>query len=205
MKKVILIAIAVFGFTFANAQQTKFGLKGGMNIANFSGDIEENSSKVSFHAGGFAEIKISDKFSIQPELLYSEQGTKMDGLSEVIDFTTYTADISFRLSYINIPVMFKFYVDKSFYFELGPQLGILTGAKTITKISGFNQEAKQDVKDFFKSTDFGLNFGAGYDFTNHLFANVRYNLGLANIAETVNGDDSKIKNSNFMLSIGYKF
>lgn len=205
MRKLILAAISVFGFALANAQETKFGLKGGMNIANFSGDVEENSSKVSFHVGGFAEIKISDKLSIQPELLYSEQGTKIDGFSTYLDYTEYTADINFRLSYINIPVMFKFYVDKSFYFELGPQLGILTGAKTVTKLSGFNQEVKQDMKDFFKSTDFGLNFGAGYNFTDHLFANVRYNLGLANIAETVDGDDSKIKNSNFMFSVGYKF
>ena len=204
MKKIILTAVAVFGFVFANAQDTRYGFKGGLNLSNLSGDIEENSTKLGFHLGGFAQIKVSDKFSIQPELLYSEQGTSFNNVDADFNGSIYTGDVKLKLSYINIPVMFKFYVDKSFHFEAGPQLGILTTAKTATKISGFDQEVKQDAKDFFKSTDFGLNFGVGYDFTNHLFASFRYNLGLSNIAKTVQGDDSKVNTSVFMFSLGYK-
>ena len=96
MKKIILSALAVFVFGFTNAQEVKFGLKGGLNVANITGDIEDNSSKVGFHVGGFAEIKVSEKFSVQPELLFSTQGTKFDFEG---------TNVNFNLSYLNIPIM----------------------------------------------------------------------------------------------------
>jgi opacity protein-like surface antigen len=187
MKKVILTAAAVFAFGFANAQDVKFGVKGGLNVATLTGDIDDVSSKVGFHIGGFAEIKVSDKFAVQPELLFSTQGAKSDG------------DGKLNLSYINIPVMAKFYVADAFSLEAGPQIGFLTTAKA----DGGSVEV--DIKDEMKSVDFGLNFGAGYDFTENLSAGLRYNLGLSNTFKTEAGEDFKAKNSVFSLSLGYKF
>jgi len=93
MKKLFIAAIAVLAFGSANAQETKFGVKAGLNFSNFTGDVENNSMKVGFHVGGLVNIKVSDKFSVQPELLYSGQGAKFDG------GVTVSAD------YLNIPVM----------------------------------------------------------------------------------------------------
>ena len=76
MKKILLTAAAVFALSYANAQDVKFGAKAGLNLSNFTGDVENTSTKVGFQVGGFAEIKISEKFAVQPELLYSLQGTK---------------------------------------------------------------------------------------------------------------------------------
>ena len=69
MKKIILAAIAVMAFSFANAQETRFGVKGGLNLSTLGGDASGVSSLVGFHVGGFAEIKIIEKLAIQPELL----------------------------------------------------------------------------------------------------------------------------------------
>lgn len=193
MKKIILSAIAVMAFGFANAQETKFGVKAGLNIANIGGDIEENKSLVGFHVGGFAEIKLSEKFAIQPELLYSAQGVKYDG----------DGDAKTTLGYLNIPVMAKFYVADKFSLEAGPQIGFLLSAKDKFEEDGISVDL--DTKDAYKSIDFGLNFGAGYDFTENLSAGVRYNLGLSNIADTEDSDDFKINNSVFSISVGYKF
>ena len=66
------------------------------------------------------------------------------------------------------------------------------------------QSVTQDVKALFKSVDFGFNIGAGYDFTKKLSASLRYNIGLANIAETETGGDAEIKNSVFSINLGYK-
>ena len=109
MKKVILTAMAVFAFSFANAQKAEFGIKGGLNIANqnFSGEEAPSpSSIIGFHLGGFVDIKIADKFSIQPEVLYSTQGSKFNMLVDIED-TEYDTENTFKLSYINIPVMFN--------------------------------------------------------------------------------------------------
>lgn len=197
MKKIILTAAAVFAFGFANAQDVKFGVKGGLNVATLTGDVDNADSKVGFHVGGFAEIKVSDKFAVQPELLYSTQGAKFEGSESGVSYEAKT-----NLSYLNIPVMAKYYVAEGFSLEAGPQIGFLTSAKY--KLEAAGEEAEEDAKDFYESIDFGVNFGAGYNFTENLSAGLRYNLGLSNIAKDA-GDDYKEKNSVLSLSVGYKF
>ncbi|TGD56782.1 porin family protein [Flavobacterium humi] len=184
MKKVLLTAAALFLFGFANAQETKFGVKAGLNLANLTGDLDDTSMKASFHVGGFAEIKISDKFAVQPEVLYSVQGADVDGGT-------------YEFSYINVPIMAKFFPIPQLSLEAGPQVGFLTSAK------GKPDDGPDiDVKDFLKSTDFGINLGAGYNFTDHFSAGLRYNFGLSNISDEDGGD---IKNSVLSLSVGYSF
>jgi len=198
MKKIMLTAAAVLAFAFSNAQETKFGVKAGLNIANIGGDIEDASSKIGFNVGGFAEFKISDKFAIQPELLFSTQGAKTEWSEDDV-----TVEEKLNLSYLNIPVMAKFYVAEKFSLEAGPQIGFLLSAKSKFEGGGLSEEV--DVKDAYESIDFGVNFGAGYDFTENLSAGVRYNLGLSNIAKTEDGEDFKMNNSVFSVSVGYKF
>ena len=198
MKKIILSAVAVMAFGFANAQDAKFGVKGGVNFATLSGDVENESSIVGFNVGGFAEIKISDKFSVQPELLYSTQGAKF----EYSEFgNTYKETL--KLAYLNLPVMAKYYVAPKFSLEAGPQIGFLLSAKD--EYSGEGMSGSANVKDNFNSIDFGLNFGAGFDFTDNFSAGIRYNLGLSNIADTEAGDDTKVTSNVLSLSVGYKF
>ena len=176
-----------------------------MNVANqnYSGeDAPSPSSIIGFHIGGFVDIKISEKFSFQPELLYSTQGSKF---SENLSFEgdVYNVDATLKMAYISIPVMFKYYVADKFNLEAGPQIGFLTSCKMKVEAMGLSET--EDVKDSFESIDFGLNIGAGYDFTEKLSAGVRYNFGLSNVAKTEAGDDTEIKNSVFSLSVGYKF
>ncbi|MDA6069426.1 PorT family protein [Flavobacterium sp. AC] len=192
MKKIILAAIAVMAFGFTNAQQTRFGIKGGLNISTLvGGDVEDTKSLVGFHVGGFAEIKIFDKFFIQPELLYSTQGTKVDG--------PLGTDADLKLNYLNIPVLAKYYIVDKFSVEAGPQLGILLSAKA----NG------SDFKDYTRSVDFGFNIGAGYNFTDNLSVGLRYTIGLSPITdnEIDNTEDyyDSAKNSNLALSLAYKF
>ncbi|WP_264534893.1 porin family protein [Flavobacterium sp. N1736] len=201
MKKIMLTAAAVLAFAFSNAQETKFGVKAGLNISNIGGDVEDNSAIVGFHVGGFAEIKLSEKFAIQPELLFSTQGSKIEDSGE-----NFSAEDKLNLSYINVPIMAKFYVAPKFSLEAGPQIGFLVSAKDKYKetFDGETISSNEDVKDNFKSIDFGVNLGAGFDFTENLSAGVRYNIGLSNIAEA-EGEDFKLNNSVFSLSVGYKF
>nr|WP_314839892.1 porin family protein [uncultured Flavobacterium sp.] len=205
MRKIILTVAAVCAFGFANAQEAKFGIKGGLNLATFAGDTDglDLKSKAGLNVGGFVEVKLSEKVSLQPELLYSMQGAKTDDFEVVVDNQIYTGDVSINLSYLNIPVMMKYYAAEKFNLEVGPQIGFLLSAKTVAKVN--SNEAEEDVKDNFESVDFGLNFGAGYDFTKNISAGLRYNLGLANIGKTEAGDDSKITNSVLSLSLAYKF
>jgi hypothetical protein len=134
--------------------------------------------------------------------MYSTQGSKFDFLAEY-DGNIYDTENTFKLSYINIPVMFKYYAAEKFSLEAGPQLGFLTSSKMETEVIG--QSVTQNAKSLFESIDFGLNIGAGYDFTKNISAGVRYNFGLANVGKNEDGSDDSIKNNVFSVSVGYKF
>jgi len=207
MKKIILSSLLVLAVSFTYAQKAEFGVKGGLNSSNFSGDTDgtDFKSRVGFNVGVFAAIKLSEKITLQPEILYSTQGAKAENVTAPVDDILFTGDIKFNLSYINVPVMIKYYVADKFNLEAGPQIGFLTSAKTSTKLDGYSQSFDDDAKKYFESVDFGLNFGAGYDFTKNVSAGVRYNLGLSNILKTEPGDNSESQNSVFSLSVGYKF
>lgn len=198
MKKIVLSAIALVAVAVsANAQQVKFGPKAGLNISNLSGsnDLE---SRIGFHVGAVAEIVLSDKFSIQPEVLYSTQGAKY---SSTILGTTIEGNIN--NDYINVPIMAKYYIIEGFSVEAGPQIGFLA------KSEGKMGDETTDTKDNFKSTDFGINFGLAYDLPMGLFFNARYNLGLSKVAEeniatsALGLTDSK--NGVIQVGVGYKF
>jgi len=191
MKKIILSAIAVMAFAFSNAQETRFGIKGGLNITSFAGgDYWDAKSLVGYQIGGFAEIKIIDRLSIQPEVLFSAQGARID---------VGNSDSDIKLNYINVPVLAKFYITKQFTAEAGPQLGFLVSAKN----------EGDDVKDNFKSVDTGFNFGVGYNFTDNFSVGARYTVGLANIldnnVDTIDEYYDSPKNSVFALTLAYKF
>jgi len=206
MKKLILCgAIALFGFLSANAQEVKFGAKAGVNLATIGGDVEDADGRTSFHVGGVAEIMISDKFSVQPELLYSAQGLQ----SEYTE-TIFGSDVKFeeklKLDYINLPIMAKFYVAEGLSIEAGPQVGFLISAESEVEASfeGDSENQTEDVKDGFKSVDFAAGIGLGYKLDSGLNFSARYTLGLANIAEDA-ADDFSIQNNVLQVSLGYMF
>jgi hypothetical protein len=187
MKKLLFVTVitVVLGLANVNAQETKFGAKAGLNFAFITGDNAKNYDITSdFYFGAMAEIKISDKFFLQPELLYSVQGYNTN-----IDSEGFIA-----LNYLSIPLLAKYYITEKLSLEAGPQIGFLLSTKGGTK----------DYKDLFKTTDFGVNFGISYKLNNGLNFSARYNLGLTNI-NNIDGVPDKNRNRVFQLSISYFF
>lgn len=193
----LIAAVMISGAAMAQSP-VKFGLKVGGNFANNTQSVSGNglslsasfSSITSFYAGGFVTLPIGAKSAFQPELLVSSQGAKMD-------------EVKTNTLYLNIPLMFKYNVVAGLHAEAGPQVGYLLSAKA--KYNGDSQ----DIKDGYKSLDFGLNVGAEYQFPIGLSLNARYNFGLANISKSDEGEDlgytSKVKNTVFSLGLGYRF
>jgi hypothetical protein len=73
MKKLLFAAIVLAG-TFAHAQkETKFGVKAGVDFASIKVEVagvSGTASETGFFVGAFATLGISEKFAVQPELLY---------------------------------------------------------------------------------------------------------------------------------------
>lgn len=179
MKKLLLSLLFLTGAFTINAQSVKFGVKGGLNFATLRGENLDVDSRTGFHVGGVAELKFSDKFSLQPELLYTELGTK-NSTNEL------------RLNYISLPVMAKYYVIDGFSLEAGPQFSFLVKDEVETPTATIDPQ----TEDF----DLGLNVGLGYTFNNGLFIQSRYTLGITPVQESPD-----VKNGAFQLSLGYQF
>jgi len=221
MKKVLLATVALLAFGFTNAQTARFGLKGGLNVSTLTGDIDNAEAKIGAHVGGLVEIKITNKFAIQPELLLSLQGTKND-YDQVNGGNRYSTEEKINLTYLNVPVMAKFYVIPSLSLEAGPQIGFLVDSerkftRTLSNGAGSSSvTSKTDISDNLRTLDAGFNLGASYYFTNNIFLQARYTIGLSSIDERdYNYDDNDdyddydydngIHNGVFQLSFGYRF
>ncbi len=179
----LLSTIAVLGITKSiNAQNVDIGFKTGLNISNFTGGDADRNSLFDFHIGGLAEFKINKKFSLQPELLYTRQGSEVEN------------SVKIKVDYLAIPLMAKYYISEKFSIEAGPQVSFLINDK-----AEFNDSSIPDVDTDASSFDFGLNIGFAYNINSNLFAQVRYNYSITTVVE-----NPDIKNSVFQISLGYK-
>lgn len=211
MKKIFLVAaIAVFGFSTVQAQDVKLGAKAGVNFAKLSGDdLEDADGRLGIHLGLVGEIPVSEKFAVQPELVYSTQGLQS---KFNIGDTEITAKR--KLDYFNIPVMAKFYVTEGLAIEAGPQIGFLLNAKDEVEADGDfpgdEFEGETDIKDEVSSFDMGIGGGLSYSLENGAYIGARYIYGLTNVDDA--GDDTDgeffegdLVNSVLSLSVGFRF
>ena len=182
MKKLNILLFALLVSTALFAQDPKFGLKAGLNLAtitNSGGDL-----KAGFHGGGLAHIHITPAFSLQPEIMYSSQGTQ------------YTSNDKTLLNYINIPVLLQYNFDNGFRLQGGPQLGFLLEAKS----KSGNLET--DQSDSYKSIDFSIPVGLSYLGYSGFGVDARYNIGVTNIVEN---NATSYRNSVLQFGLFYLF
>ena len=204
MKKKLLsgiVALALFAGG-AIAQESGFGAKLGLNLANLNGGEGETSMRTSLHLGGYYTYMLSDNFAIQPELVYSGQGAK--GTQETVVYNPITGaiisstkvDVVEKLDYINIPILAKYYFNEGFSAFAGIQLGLLMSAKY--DVDGNST----DVKEYTNGTDFSIPIGVNYQLSSGLNFDVRYNIGMS--AVNKEGDD-KVTNAVIQIGVGYQF
>lgn len=194
MKKIsgILIAMVISVVGYSQVQFA-LGVKAGPNFANINTDAspgENYKNRTGFHGGAFALFKFT-KIGIQPELLFSQQGSKV---------TFNGGDRETNYNYINIPVILKLYTIAGINLQVGPQIGFISKAEVEETVAGVTTNT--NLKDKLKGNDVGLALGAGWDLPFGLTIDARYNLGLTKINDTP--QSSEAKNQVFQLSLGFK-
>lgn len=231
MKKLFAV-LAVAGSLFANAQEKNqstspspvtFGVKAGLNGSTLTrGDGYEYDNnekmKVGFHVGVFANIPVSEKFSIQPELLFSQLGSKSDynyRTSSGNYRRTQHYDYSTTLNYLSLPVMVQYNILPQLYVEAGPEFGYLLGGRTkgdLTTIEttgnsitvNHTDHISQNIStSLFNRFNLGLGIGAGYYFTKSFGVTARFTAGLTEVYKYNEGD--KVRNNAIQIGVAYKF
>ena len=199
----ILALLVTISTTYA--QGITGGLKAGMNIANLHGDDVIGpyyESKMGFCAGGFITFKVANIVAIQPEVLYTQKGTKQEE-----EFMGETWKATFNLNYLEIPVLLKVIMPVQGMIKphlfVGPYFAYNLTAKLKMEYNGSFDEI--DFDEYVKNTDFGAVFGGGIDFglpAGKIVFDARYSLGLTTIDEEGFED---VKNNVFSFMLGYAF
>jgi hypothetical protein len=185
--------------TYAQAQLA-LGLKAGPNFANINTEAsasENYNNRTGFHGGAFLLVKVT-KIGIQPEVIFSQQGSTVEINNE---------NFESNFSYVNIPVIVKLYLAAGINLQAGPQFGFVTSAKTpIQDQLNPNTYTVKDVKDKMNSSDITAALGLGWDLPFGLTVDARYNIGLSKIYKEApsTNQTANAKNQVFQLSLGYK-
>ena len=196
MKKFLLMLCLSVLYLNVSFAQVKLGITAGLNGSNTSatlGNSEKtpNNIKAGFQVGAVMDYSITNHFSIVPELLFSQRGSK----GNVSSLT---------LNYLQLPIngAYKFDVGNGNFLIFG---GMYVGYSLYGKLKTAGGSAI-DVKfgsneNEYKPFDLGINAGAGYQYKK-LLARLQFNPGLYNLSNIKN---TSFKNTNIAVSVAYFF
>jgi hypothetical protein len=154
------------------------GVKGGLNVSNlYVDDVDDENARFGVNLGLFAQILSSDVFAIQPELLFSTKGSKIEYGGSFFDQT-----VKYNLSYLDLPVLAVFKLGEDAEIHVGPYIGYLLAAN-ISHDGDIGSGTDDIDRDHLKSFDYGLSGGFGLNFGN-VQVGARYNYGLAKIEDS---------------------
>ena len=191
MKTRIFVLLAAFMFAQTLSAQFHLGAKAGVNITKVNGRSFKEEFEWGYSAGGFAEIKISKKLFLQPEVLLNQYKTNLDSNYNNILGNSLQGLSSVQLNYLSVPLLLNYKLGGGFLsLQAGPQFGILID-KSNTLL--------QNTGSAFKQGDFSMLGGVQLK-VGAFRINGRYFIGLNNINDITN--DSKWKNQGFQLSVG---
>jgi hypothetical protein len=206
MKKILLSLCFLTASFAAFAQLPTIGIKGGVNFSDLQISAKNTSATANlgnlttFSVGAFVDFKAGTNFSIQPAILYTGKGGKVDGGQD--------GSAKINLYYLDVPINFLYHVPAvvgDFYFGGGPYAAMGVSGKG--KIAFDGNEQSEDVKfgsdGDFKRIEGGLTGLVGFKFKTGFLVNANYDLGLTNIAN--DSGDSKLKTRVFGISVGYAF
>jgi len=225
MKRKIWTLMAAMVMMTVVAYSQGFGIRAGVGLQNINGK-ESDGDKLelkmipAFHAGINYEIGIAEEFYLQPGLLFATKGAK-DEIEEVTS--------KFNLSYLELDINLVYKPalgNGHLMIGFGPYVayGIMGKLKSEGEVMGVDYSAEMDIKFknkvtaddyeddllFLKGLDAGANLFVGYELGFGLSFQLNTQLGLLDMTPAYEGDEdtddeSKMSNTGFGLSVGYRF
>ena len=217
MKKVIVCMLAAVSMLFAseyvNAQKVSFGAKAGLNLSTWN--VDDYEFKPGFHAGGYANFKFNRMFAIQPEVLYSMEGTqyKFEESNTILGKEYYAKSTSTYTNHkIAVPVMLQFSPISRFTIEAGPQFNfnmfVFIKGEFETNVPGVSNYSRNSDTEAYNVFEFAVAGGVKFDLTNNMSIGARYVYGVTPLFSEVWSDgviSETVKTSNIMISFNYGF
>lgn len=215
IKPITLITLMILSFMVTNnlnAQENKFGLKGGLNLSSLNIDnADDNNIVPGFHAGFWGRIMLSDVVSFQPEVLYSGKGVKTVYNEDFLGVDVADGETKLNLNYIEIPLHFAYHLSEDFNFHAGPYVGMLMNASVETQgevLDFIDIDNAEDLdRSEFNTLDYGISVGLGFNVDALMFG-FNYSMGLNPVAkdgESMENLLDNAKNRNIQVYVGIMF
>jgi len=203
----VLIAL-LFGDKLST-DKFQLGIRLAGNLENFTG-WEGTQSQFAFGFGIYGALKLSPKFSLQPELLFKDPRgaerlpTKAFGNAD-LDPLLANAAVAAKLAYVSLPILLKYHLTPQFSVGFGPQLGYISSARYEYKAQVYAKDDlffKEDIKSTVNSLDFALAFNLEYTLQKQrpIQIGLRYYVGLVDVFKDSSGHSAK--NSVFQVYLG---
>lgn len=179
-----------------------------LEIPDMPGSIDSEPT-AGFFIGVDAEYYLTERIGLTAGLNFAQAGSGWKDTDYLINGTKISlTDMKIQTTYLNVPVMFNYYVLKGFALKAGVQMSFLTNAKAKYKLSSpvgagsYNEDGNKSVKDACKKFDLAIPVGLSYEFKTPIVLDLRYDIGLMKVIK-----DSDKSNCNRVceLTVGYKF
>lgn len=184
MKKSISILIVLFALAVAvpSQAQIKFGVKGGLNLANSLSDAWADAGNTDNYTGFFIGPMVDITvpiigLGVDGALMYSQKGNKLDGET-------------LRQQGLEIPINLKYSIGlgslASFYLAAGPSFFFNFRSSDDLVLDGAGEGSKLS----YKNAELALNLGAGVKLLRHLQVGVNYNMPFTDSAKAQISDNA---------------
>ncbi len=200
MKKLLLLICGIVaGLGTIVAQSVQYEAIAGINVASMS----HMDSKVGVHVGIKGTKMLSQETTgayVNAALLLTQKGAQIDyGNLLEAQFTAFYFEVP-------IHVGFKYTVNEkvALFGDFGPYVAF--GAFGKSKLAVSSATIKCDTfgdTAGVKRFDAGLGFKVGVELEKRIPVSIGYDFGLLNIDDE--SEEESVKNTNFTVSIGYKF
>ncbi|AFD09043.1 porin family protein [Solitalea canadensis] len=190
MKKTLLIiCFLAISITAVYSQKIGWGLKATYQKSNYSkfglkeregsGDIP--SERNSFSLSVFLEKNLNNNLSFQPNLTFTNRDMFLPVYArfytdESMSTIQYYEGMTIDLSYIQMPLLFRYHPFPYLNIYAGPSIGL--AVKTQAKLrnsyydaqtgyflgSNYTKSTKKEEKELFNSFDAGIQFGLGIEY-----------------------------------------
>ncbi|MCB9202718.1 MAG: PorT family protein [Flavobacteriales bacterium] len=229
MNKSVFIVAVFFAFSIAVKSQS-IGVRAGImlpELSNFLGSDFKKTTNISPKVGAFVNVKLSEKISIQPEVVYELYDFNVEGTDNVeYNSNTYPTNFktSFKIDYIAIPVLIRYQILKAVNLELGPKFNFLLskkgegevdnnlGSATIESqdlddlIQKFNVFGVDKISGDTSKMDVGIVGGVNVDLPKSFGVNARYYVGFIDLFDVNSTNENlKARNVSLSLTLSYTF
>jgi hypothetical protein len=177
----ILLADSLYGQRRSKRFDTfSGGVVAGMNISQMDGDYFTGFDKAGLYAGLRGNARFSSRLSLNIDLLFSQKGSKIPHGTYVTD--NEIRDRTIGLNYVEVPIMLKINlkpVVNSPFLEFGGSFSQLISTRIKEKEPGtFRGTAFKEIAQDFRSFDYNVIAGLGFNAGEHLQFALRYSFGV---------------------------